>query len=135
MVNLGQVMVKKLLEEKKPGVIVNVSSQASLLGMPRHTTYGATKAAMDQITRVMAAELGPHNIRVNAVNPTVTLTPMGAAFWGSDPQKASKMKSRIPLGKFAETDDVVDAIVFLLSERSRMIHGITMPVDGGFTCC
>ena len=92
-VNLGQVMVKKLLEEKKPGVIVNVSSQASLLGMPRHTTYGATKAAMDQITRVMAAELGPHNIRVNAVNPTVTLTPMGAAFWGSDPQKASKMKA------------------------------------------
>ena len=57
-VNLGQVMVKKLLEEKKPGVIVNVSSQASLIGMPRHTTYGATKAAMDQITRVMAAELG-----------------------------------------------------------------------------
>ena len=57
-VNLGQVMVKKLLQEKKPGVIVNVSSQASLIGMPRHTTYGATKAAMDQITRVMAAELG-----------------------------------------------------------------------------
>ena len=100
-VNVSQVLVKKLLEEKKSGAIVNVSSQASLLGMVKHTTYGATKAAMDQITRVMAAELGPHNIRVNAVNPTVTLTPMGAEFWGSDKAKADKMKARIPLGKFA----------------------------------
>ena len=94
-------MVKKLLAANKPGVIVNVSSQASLLGMVRHTSYGASKAAVDQITRTMAAELGPHNIRVNAVNPTVTLTPMGAEFWGSDPEKAAKMKARIPLGKFA----------------------------------
>lgn len=105
--------------------------------MPMHTTYGATKAAMDQITRVMAAELGPKQvltynnyiptynyipaiitcnyvfvsvnvfhfcllqIRTNNVNPTVTLTPMGKEFWGSDPVKANKMKSRIPLGKFA----------------------------------
>ena len=58
-------------------------------------------AAMDQITRVMAAELGPYQIRTNAINPTVTLTPMGAEFWGKDPEKAAKMKARIPLGKFA----------------------------------
>ena len=58
-------------------------------------------AAMDQITRVMAAELGPHQIRTNSINPTVTLTPMGAEFWGQDPEKAAKMKARIPLGKFA----------------------------------
>ena len=56
---------------------------------------------MDNITKVMAAELGPHRIRTNAINPTVTLTPMGAEFWGKDPEKAAKMKSRIPLGKFA----------------------------------
>jgi len=56
---------------------------------------------MDQITRVMAAELGPHQIRTNSINPTVTLTPMGAEFWGKDPEKAAKMKARIPLGKFA----------------------------------
>ena len=58
---------------------------------------------MDNITKVMAAELGPHRIRTNAINPTVTLTPMGAEFWGKDPEKAAKMKSRIPLGKFAGT--------------------------------
>ena len=69
--------------------------------MPRHTSYGASKAAMDNITKVMAAELGPYRIRTNAINPTVTLTPMGAKFWGQQPEKASKMKARIPLGKFA----------------------------------
>jgi len=61
-VNLGQVMVKKLVEAKKPGAIVNVSSQASKLGMAKHTSYGATKAAMDHVTRVMANELGPFNV-------------------------------------------------------------------------
>merc|ERR1712020_395041 len=73
-------------------------------------------AAMDQITRVMAAELGPHQIRTNAINPTVTLTPMGAQFWGQEPEKAAKMKARIPLGKFADPEDVVNGIIFLLSE-------------------
>lgn len=100
-VNISQVIAKKLIEAGKPGAIVNVSSQASLVGMPLHTSYGASKAAMDQITRVMAAELGPHQIRINAINPTVTLTPMGAEFWGNAPEKAAKMKARIPLGKFA----------------------------------
>lgn len=100
-VNIGQIVARKMIEAKKPGAIVNVSSQAGLVGMPRHTSYGASKAAMDQITRVMAAELGPHQIRTNSINPTVTLTPMGAEFWGKSPEKAAAMKSRIPLGKFA----------------------------------
>jgi len=92
-------------------------------------------AAMDQITRVMAAELGPHQIRTNAINPTVTLTPMGAEFWGQDPEKAAKMKARIPLGKFADPDDVVNGIIFLLSDNARLINGTILPVDGGFTAC
>lgn len=153
-VNISQVIAKKMIEAGKPGAIVNVSSQASLVGMPLHTSYGASKAAMDQITRVMAAELGPHQIRINAVNPTVTLTPMGAEFWGNAPEKAAKMKARIPLGKFAgnsdilqtssfihfcssfsDPDDVADGIIFLLSDNARLINGIVMPIDGGFTAC
>ena len=111
-------------------------------------------------------------IRTNAVNPTVTLTPMGAEFWGSDKAKADKMKSRIPLGKFAGTyvhmctfhkfyqklkaewtvskigtfkhmtcqilsvpDDVVNGILFLLSDKAAMINGILMPIDGGYSSC
>ena len=156
MVNVSQVIAKKWVDAKISGSIVNVSSQASLVGMPLHTSYGASKAAMDQITRVMAAELGPFQIRTNAVNPTVTLTPMGAEFWGKSPEKADKMKSRIPLGKFAgqyirryttylvfklwihfllEPGDVVDGIIYLLSDNARMINGIVLPIDGGFTAC
>ncbi|KAK2504116.1 hypothetical protein MC885_011184 [Smutsia gigantea] len=70
-------------------------------------------------------------IRVNAVNPTVVMTPMGQANW-SDPQKAKTMLDRIPLGRFAEVENVVDTILFLLSDRSSMTTGSTMPVDGGF---
>lgn len=61
-VNISQVMATKLIKAKKAGAIVNVSSQASLIGMPGHTSYGASKAALDQITKVMAAELGPFQV-------------------------------------------------------------------------
>ncbi|KAI4558634.1 hypothetical protein MJT46_013276, partial [Ovis ammon polii x Ovis aries] len=73
----------------------------------------------------------PVQIRVNAVNPTVVMTPMGQATW-SDPQKAKAMLDRIPLGRFAEMENVVDTILFLLSDRSSMTTGSTVPVDGGF---
>lgn len=65
-----------------------------------HAIYCATKGAVDQLSKVMALELGPHNIRVNCVNPTVVLTEMGKIGW-SDPQKAITMLSKIPLGRFA----------------------------------
>ncbi|XP_004695863.2 PREDICTED: L-xylulose reductase-like, partial [Condylura cristata] len=92
---------------------------------------GSSKGALDMLTKVMALELGPHKIRVNAVNPTVVMTPMGRANW-SHPQKAKSMLDRIPLGRFAEMENVVDTILFLLSDRSCMTTGSAVPVDGGF---
>uniref|UniRef100_A0A8B9JA62 Dicarbonyl/L-xylulose reductase n=1 Tax=Astyanax mexicanus TaxID=7994 RepID=A0A8B9JA62_ASTMX len=94
----------------------------------------ATKGALDLLTRVMALELGPHQIRVNSVNPTVVMTDMGKIGW-SDPVKAKTMTSRIPLGKFAEVEDVVNSILFLLSDKSAMTNGVTLPIDGGFLAC
>ncbi|CAI8054183.1 L-xylulose reductase [Geodia barretti] len=85
---------------------------------------------MDMATKVMALELGPHKIRVNAVNPTVVMTDMGKMAW-SDPVKSSNAMTQIPLGRFAEEADVVNAIVFLLSDQSSMLSGVTLPVDGG----
>lgn len=79
----------------------------------------------------MALELGPHKIRVNTVNPTVVMTDMGRINW-SDPQKSAAMINRIPLGKFAEVDDVVNSILFLLSDKSAMTTGSSLMVDGGF---
>lgn len=110
---------------------MNVSSQASQRALTNHTVYCSTKGALDMLTKMMALELGPHKIRVNAVNPTVVMTPMGRTNW-SDPHKAKAMLDRIPLGKFAEVENVVDTILFLLSNRSGMTTGSTLPVDGGF---
>lgn len=128
---VSQVIARKLIGRSQPGAIVNVSSQSSIRALPNHTAYCASKGALDQLTRVMALELGPHNIRVNAVNPTVTLTPMGEMAW-SDPAKSAPMMARIPLKRFARPRDVAETIVFLLSEQAHMVNGVVMPVDGGF---
>nr|CAD7573890.1 unnamed protein product [Timema californicum] len=96
--------------------------------------YCGTKGAVDMLTRTMALELGPHNIRVNSVNPTVVMTAMGKLGW-STAEKADSMLAKIPLGRFAEVHEVVDAIIFLLSDKSSMVSGISLPVDGGFLAC
>lgn len=114
-----------------PGAIVNVSSISSFIGFADHAAYCASKGALDALTRVMANELGRHQIRVNAINPTVTLTPMATKAW-SDPEKSGRMLSRIPLGRFADPEDVAEVILYLLSDRAAMLNGLAMPVDGGF---
>lgn len=113
------------------GSIVNVSSVASFIGFADHAAYCASKAGLDGLTRVMARELGPHGIRVNAVNPTVTLTPMAVKAW-SDPEKAAGMISRIPMGRFATPEEVAEVVLFLLTDAASMLNGLAMPVDGGF---
>eukprot|EP00092_Neocalanus_flemingeri_P032384 GFUD01035209.1.p1 GENE.GFUD01035209.1~~GFUD01035209.1.p1 ORF type:complete len:245 (-),score=77.03 GFUD01035209.1:73-807(-) len=130
-INVSQIVAKKMISAGKPGSIVNVSSQASQAALADHTVYCGTKGALDMITKVAALELGPNNIRVNAVNPTVTMTAMGKVGW-SDPAKAGPMLAKIPLGRFAEVEDVVNCILFLLSQKAGMVNGVTLPVDGGF---
>lgn len=131
MMHVSQLVTRQMIKEKNGGAVVNVSSQASQAALDNHTIYCASKAAVDHLTRVMALELGPHNIRSNAVNPTVVLTEMGKVGW-SKPEKADPMKAAIPLHRFCEVEDVVGPILFLLSDMAGMINGITMPIDGGF---
>lgn len=114
------------------GSIVNVSSQAALVALDDHLCYCASKAALDAITRSLCLELGPHGIRVNSVNPTVTLTPMAEQAW-ADPAKSAAAIAGIPLGRFARVEEVVAPILFLLSEGASMISGAALPVDGGYT--
>jgi NAD(P)-dependent dehydrogenase (short-subunit alcohol dehydrogenase family) len=78
----------------------------------------------------MACELGAFGIRVNSVNPTVTLTPMGEKAWG-DPAKGEPMMQRIPLRRFALPEEVAAVIVFLLGDEASMIHGACLDIDGG----
>ena len=116
----------------KGGSIVNVSSQASLVALPGHISYAASKAAVDSVTRVSALELGKYDIRVNSVNPTVVMTPMSASYWGR-PEIEGPFLSSMPLGRWATEDEIAAPIVFLLSDGASMISGVSLPIDGGYT--
>ncbi|MDP9996177.1 NAD(P)-dependent dehydrogenase (short-subunit alcohol dehydrogenase family) [Variovorax boronicumulans] len=123
---------KAMIASGVRGSIVNVSSQAALVALDAHLCYCASKAAMDAITRSLCLEFGPHGIRVNSVNPTVTLTPMAAEAW-ADPAKSAAVLRNIPMGRFAEVGEVVAPILFLLSDGASMVSGVALPVDGGYT--
>jgi L-xylulose reductase len=115
------------------GAIVNVSSQASLVALKSHISYGSSKAALDNITRVSALELGEYGIRVNGVNPTVVMTEMSAFYWGR-PEIGGPFLDQMPLHKWATEDDIAGPIAFLLSDDAAMITGVSLPIDGGYTC-
>lgn len=123
---------REMVAAGRGGAIVNVSSQASLVGLRGHISYGSSKAAVDNITRVSALELGKYGIRVNAVNPTVVMTPMSAWYWDK-PDTGGKLLEAMPLGRYATEDEIAGPIVFLLSEDASMISAVTLPIDGGFT--
>ncbi|MFV0382640.1 SDR family oxidoreductase [Paracoccus sp. (in: a-proteobacteria)] len=125
---------RSMIRLGRGGAIVNVSSQAALVALRGHVSYGASKAALDSITRVSALELGRHGIRVNGVHPTVVMTEMSAFYWGR-PEIADPFLAQMPLGRWATEQDVAAPIAFLLSDGAAMITGISLPVDGGFTAC
>ncbi|WP_308467948.1 SDR family oxidoreductase [Rathayibacter soli] len=114
------------------GAIVNVSSQASLVALAGHISYGSSKAALDNITRVSALELGGYGIRVNSVNPTVVMTPMSAWYWGR-PDIEGPFLDAMPLHRWATEAEIAAPIVFLLSDGASMISGVSLPIDGGYT--
>ena len=128
---VSQVVAKQMIDRGIAGSIVNVSSMASFQALHNHAAYCASKAGLDQLTAVMAVELGEHRIRVNSVNPTVVLTEMGKRAW-SDPVKGGPMLARIPLGRFAECEDIASVVCFLLTEGAAMLNGLALRIDGGF---
>ena len=123
---------KSMIAAGNGGAIVNVSSQASLVGLAGHVSYASSKGAVDALTRVSALELGKHNIRVNAVNPTVVMTPMSEWYWGRE-DIGGPLLQAMPLHRWATELDCAGPIVFLLSDAASMISGVCLPIDGGFT--
>ena len=123
---------RSMIRLGRGGSIVNVSSQASLVALPGHISYGSSKAALDNITRVSALELGRYDIRVNSVNPTVVMTPMSAWYWGREDIEGPFLAS-MPLGRWATEDEIAAPIVFLLGDGASMISGVSLPVDGGYS--
>ncbi|XP_024409716.1 carbonyl reductase [NADPH] 2 [Desmodus rotundus] len=128
---VSQVVARGMIERGVPGSIVNISSIAASVTFPNLAVYSSTKGAMTMLTKTMALELGPHKIRVNSVNPTFVLTAMSQQGL-RDPEFARKVKERHPLRRFAEMEDVVNSILFLLSDRSASTSGSSLLVDAGY---
>lgn len=126
---ITQAVTKVLKEEGLQGSVVHVSSQSSTLALKDHIVYSSGKAALDHIMRIQALELGPYKIRVNAVRPTVVMTPLALNAW--DAADLEKMKAAIPLGELANPEDVANTVAWLLSDDARMITGSAIAVDGG----
>jgi NAD(P)-dependent dehydrogenase (short-subunit alcohol dehydrogenase family) len=118
--------------KRRQGAIVNVASAAGVTALTEHASYCASKFGLVGLSQVMALELGPHNIRVNVVAPTVVMTEMGIKVW-SDPAKSEPMLAKIPLHRFAQPVNIADAVMFLASEEASMINGVVLLVDGGYT--
>jgi NAD(P)-dependent dehydrogenase (short-subunit alcohol dehydrogenase family) len=105
-------------------VIINVTSSGSLMPLPGIVPYGAAKAALNSMSRSLAAEYGP-KVRVNTLSP-------GGLFANQDPQFLAKYCGRVPLGRMAEPDDLSGPLVFLASDASRYVTGATIYADGGY---
>ena len=124
--------IKRFLAAKTPGVIINVSSVHQLIPKPDYLGYSVSKGGMQNLTRTLALEYAGHNIRVNAIGPGATITPINRA-WVDDPVKAKMVTSHIPLARAGTADEMAGVACFLASDDAAYITGQTIFVDGGLT--
>lgn len=126
----SQVIVPHMMKRKN-GVIINISSKAAIVGEPGHAAYSASKGAVLSLTRAMAVELAPYNIRVNAICPGPTETPL--LFAVTDENERRRMASRCILGRLARPEDIAGAALYLASDEASYVTGQALIVDGGMT--
>jgi NAD(P)-dependent dehydrogenase (short-subunit alcohol dehydrogenase family) len=123
--------VVKIMLGQGSGNIINISSMASQYGLPKVIAYTASKSAIEGMTKAMAVELAPRGIRINAIAPGFIATEMSAKALNSDPERKQKVMSRTPMGFLGETADIGEAALFLATEASKYINGVSLRVDGG----
>jgi glucose 1-dehydrogenase len=124
--------IKHFLAEDKPGSIVNISSVHQLIPKPSYLGYSVSKGGMQNLTRTLALEYAGRGIRVNAVGPGATITPINRA-WVDDPIKAEMVTSHIPIPRPGEADEMAGVVAFLASDDAAYVTGQTIYVDGGLT--
>jgi NAD(P)-dependent dehydrogenase (short-subunit alcohol dehydrogenase family) len=129
---LTREVARGLVAHRKPGSLINVSSQMGHVGGPERAVYCATKHALEGMTKAMAIEWGPHGIRVNTLCPTFVRTPMTENTF-ADPARRAWIEEKIKLGRAGELSDMTGPVVFLASDASALVTGTHLLVDGGWT--
>jgi NAD(P)-dependent dehydrogenase (short-subunit alcohol dehydrogenase family) len=129
---VAQAVARRLIEAKRPGSIINISSQMGHVGAARRSVYCASKHAMEGFTKAMAIELAPHNVRVNSLGPTFLETPMTRPFF-ADKAFRDEVLSKIKLGRLGQLEELTGAIIFLASDASSLMTGSALVLDGGWT--
>jgi meso-butanediol dehydrogenase/(S,S)-butanediol dehydrogenase/diacetyl reductase len=130
--HVSQAFARLALVTKMPASIINISSVAGMMGIPKRAAYVSSKHAIIGLTREMAMELGPHGIRVNAVAPGLVRTALTESYF-SNPDLIRSMHASRPLGRAARVEEVASVILFLASDEASFVTGATIPVDGGFS--
>ena len=127
--------VVPLMRERRQGSIINIGSTAGIRPRPGLTWYNASKGAVNLMSKSMAAELGPDNIRVNVICPVMGATGLIEQFMGvpDTPENRAKIVTGIPLGRLSTPQDIASAALWLASDGAQFITGIELPVDGGRT--
>ena len=128
----SQAVAKAMIADRRPGSIINISSQMAVVGGVDRAVYCASKHAVEGFTKSMAIELGPHRIRVNTVCPTFIRTPLTEQTF-LQPARVNWIKGKIKLGRVGQVEDIMGAVQFLASDASALITGTTLLIDGGWT--
>ncbi|MEW6274706.1 MAG: glucose 1-dehydrogenase [Bacillota bacterium] len=128
---VGQAVARQMIAQRS-GKIINISSILGGIGLPNQCAYASSKGGINQLTKVMALELAPYNINVNAIAPAYINTPMVQA-WLADPTRYAEIVGSTALGRVGEPADLIGPVVFLASDASNYITGHILYVDGGWT--
>ena len=126
--SVGRVMIAQAR-----GSIINLASIGGLVGLPTSVAYCASKGGVVQLTRTLGVEWAPLGVRVNAIAPSSFNTPMVRRVLDVEPEYRERVVSKIPIGRIAESSEIVGTVIYLASAASSMVTGAILPVDGGYT--
>jgi len=130
---MSQQMARHLLATKRTGCIINIASTHGLIGFPQRLSYGTSKGALVQMTRMLAIEWAAHGIRVNAIAPGTVETDSRLEFFAANPATREAMIRRVPVGRFAAPDEVAGMVSYLASPAASYVTGQILVLDGGLT--
>jgi NAD(P)-dependent dehydrogenase (short-subunit alcohol dehydrogenase family) len=123
--------VGRIMLAQGSGTVISLASQAATIALPGHLAYCASKSGLVGLTKVLALEWAGRGVTANTISPTVVMTPLAKELW--DNPEGEELKAQIPTQRFAEPEEIAAVAVFLASDAAKMINGVDLLVDGGYT--